>query len=334
MNESMIKFIQKNAPEIEQTLKICVIAIQKLTEYSTDLVAKIHSVLDCLDKLEEDVSEFKGNLFSCKKSLQIALASAGTFVTRIEKSLLYGDLRAADKQDMLNDILEKVKKGKYQSLKNYLAQLSHFFGQCKTCYNNFKVLCDETIPLCDKGLAACQERISKAASSDHISNTGSKLSQLGVAAGIGGAVVFTVGGIATLSVLAGFVTFGIGTPIVATALGVGATSVGIITHGVGNSMKTASDCYKNILTTFKEIRAGFESLKDTANTTDRCMNKLKELLADKLCDKESVSVAVDLPSNYRGFESVFFIMLDGFQDARKKIKAYRASIEKDEKKLL
>lgn len=327
---SLREFISR-APEIKEGLELLVRNIGLMTDYASALVVKMRSVLDHLDLLEGDVIDLKRQLLECKNVLLKTHYTARTFMSRVEKSLKFGDLSTTEREEMKGS----VKDGKYKEVNAYFKQLGLYFSQIEESYNHFVKYHGKAKEACKVGISTCKTKMAEAATPG-VRNAGDAARNVGKAAiGIG---VLT----GVTATIAGIATFGVGAPIVlgisAPLFGVGAVAGGGAAAGgglalvAGNKLTAISNHYKSIEMLFKDISDGFLLMETNASSIDAAMKDFKEKIRDINFDIVAAKPNIDRDI-YRIFGKTFDTLVEAFKASHEEIERYRLKMQEDKEKV-
>ena len=240
-------------------------AVREMTgalDQFVDIVLKVHNAtimaLDLLDSESVTTSE------ECTEAILSI-----TEVTELAYQFI-------DKIDYLNyhlhtpafkcEVEKMTSKEHLQRLLNILSKTTKAMSDAEEIYTNLKGKCGKVAPNCSKAEQFCHNKANTARRDSNITKgIGGAASGTALALGTAGAVgtaVTTVG--VSISIVAGFATFGIGTLV---GLGItgavaGTVSVGVIVAGAGGAVVThvvASNFIK-AEKTFKEFTQQFDDL--------------------------------------------------------------------------
>lgn len=288
------------------------------------VVQIIRSILEEIDNLQNDsdVIQLKQKVLQCKTLLLKAYNSACSFMNTMEKCFEYGNLT----NDLKITIIEGVKKKNFDKLNSYLEQINRYFSQCDTFHVDFKKLIKNAISMSGECNTLSSYKRFQAAGGKNMSKWGR------VARGVG--IVVGMSGVAGAAAMAGFFSFGFGTPVllaIGTAASGGATATGAAATLVGGKISTAGDHYQKLEKGFKEIASKFEEMLDTASNLDVDINKINEVLKGMKNNefnisenvKKKPSECVDIDTLLRCFE----ILIESIKKERKSIEEIKKKME-------
>jgi hypothetical protein len=290
-----IKFFLKQLEELLATL----------TGFGTNIVAYIHSAIEKINSLDSDETTLKQHLNRCKEKLSQTQDKAEFFKNRVRAFLN----RVKVDETKATAIKAALQRNDKTPLELYLNTLSRNLMKCIKFYEEFQKVYKETDELCRKTLAECSSKKDKAKYRKYVARA------VGGGAALTG-VVGVIGGGVTLSIVAGFFTFGIGTVVglaatttVATgtmAVGAGAAGVaGVGSHLVAQNLNKTQQ-------TFEAICGDLDKVSTNVLGIGMKVSRLKKLILDPvMCDKENVQEEAEIGMGTDQLCKSFDILLQG-----------------------